>query len=181
MGTHAIVSCPNRACTATAGSPAWFAVHTSSRHEKQVALHFEGRGIEHLLPVYEEVRRWVDRQTKVTLPLFPGYLFARISLDHRMDVLQVPGVARIVGSRGVAVPVHDYEIEALQRGISNGVRLEPHPYLRVGKRVRVTAGPMRGTEGILQRVKDSLRVVVSVDLIMRSVAVEVDAADIRPA
>lgn len=97
-----------------------------------------------------------------------------------MNVLQVPGVARIVGFAGLAVPVQEYEIEALQRGLASGVRLEPHPYLKAGKRVRVIAGPMRGTEGILQRVKDSLRVVVSVDLIMRSVAVEVNAGDVRP-
>ncbi len=160
-------------------SPQWFAVHTCSRHEKQVALHLASRGVEHLLPVYEEVHRWIDRQTKVLLPLFPGYLFVRINLAHKMDVLTVPGVARLVGFQGGPLPVSVGEIDAIRRGITSGITLAPHPYLKVGCRVRVCRGPLAGVEGLLVRTRNTDRLVVSVDLIMKSVALEIDAADVE--
>lgn len=157
----------------------WFAVHTCSRYEKQVAAHCEARGIEYFLPVYEEVHRWSDRRVTIQAPLFPGYVFTRISPQARLAVLQVPGVAHIVSFGGVPAPVSASEIESLKRGASCGIRIEPHPYLKVGCRVRVCGGPMRGIEGILVQKKDSVRVVISVDLIMRSVAVEIDPADLK--
>lgn len=116
---------------------------------------------------------------KVQLPLFPGYLFVRISLGQKLDVLRVPGVARIVGFQSGPVPVGDDEITAIRRGISSGVTLEPHPYLKTGCRVRVRNGSLTGLEGILTRTRNSDRIVVSVDLIMKSVALEVDVADIE--
>lgn len=158
---------------------AWFAVHTCSRHEKQVALQMAARGIQHLLPVYAEAHRWADRRAKVEIPLFPGYLFVNIVRGQRMDVLRVPGVARIVGFNGTPVPVRDDEILALRNAIRSGLRIEPHPFLKMGRRVRVRTGALRGVEGILVRKKDRERVVVSVDLIMKSVALEIDAADLE--
>jgi transcription antitermination factor NusG len=158
---------------------AWFAVHTCSRHEKHVAQHFATRGIEHFLPLYEEVHRWGDRRATVQLPLFPGYLFARISGQARLQVLQVPGVARLVGFNGAPTSIDAAEIEALQRGICGGMRIEPHPYLKIGSRVLVCSGPMRGVEGVLVHKRDGMRVVISVDLIMRSVSVEIDPADLK--
>ena len=170
----------NSLALVTGLDPAWFAVHTSSRHEKQVARQLEGRCIDHFLPLYEESHRWADRIVSVQLPLFAGYLFVNISLQRRMDVLQVPGVARLVGFGATAQAIDSAEIESLQRGIFSGLVIEPHPYLKVGARVRVRSGPMKGAKGVLVRMKGSPRVVISVDLIMRSVAVEIDIADIQP-
>ncbi len=161
------------------GNPQWFAVHTASRHEKQTSLHLASRGIEHLLPLYEEVHRWVDRQMRVQLPLFPGYLFVHINLLQKMDVLRVPGVARLVGFQGGPMPVSDLEIEAIRRGVTSGISLSPHPYLKTGCRVRVRSGPMTGLQGILIRCRNTDRLVISVDLIMKSVALEIDAADVE--
>jgi transcription termination/antitermination protein NusG len=160
------------------GTPAWFAVHTSSRHEKQVAQQLAGREIEHLLPLYQQTSCWADRRTVVEMPLFPGYLFVRIVPGQRREVVQVPGVARIVGFHGAPVAVEDAEIEALRNALRAGIRVSPHEYLRVGSRVRVRSGALCGVEGILLRKKDGDRIVVSVDLIMKSVAMEIDAADV---
>jgi transcription antitermination factor NusG len=177
MGTQATVDSQWVAPALTIS--AWFAVHTASRHEKQVALQLEGRRIEHFLPTYEETHRWADRRVRVEMPLFPGYLFVRIAAGQRMDVLQVPGVARMIGFGGAPVPVAEAEIEALRKSIVGGMRLEPHPYLKVGRRVRVRNGVLSGVEGILQRKKEGDRIVISVDLIMRSVSMEIDAADVE--
>jgi len=178
MGTQAAISCREVAEVVVA-SPAWFAVHTSSRHEKQVAVQLAGRNIEHLLPLYEEVHRWADRSAKVEMPLFPGYLFVRIVPERRPDVLRVPGVARMVGFNGAPLAIDDAKIDALRNAIRAGLRVAPHEYMKVGCRVRVRSGVLRGVEGILARKKEGDRIVVSVDLIMRSVAMEIDGADLE--
>lgn len=159
--------------------PQWLAVHTSSRHEQQVAHHCAARGIEHFLPLYSEVHRWSDRRVVIQAPLFPGYVFVRIPRQRRLAVLQVPGVANVVTFGGVPAAIETTEIDALKRGILGGVPIEPHPYLRVGTKVRVCGGPMRGVEGVLIKKRDESRVVISIDLIMRSVAVQIDPADLR--
>lgn len=159
--------------------PAWFAIHTASRREKQVASQLAARQLQYFLPLYEESHRWADRTTRVQLPLFPGYLFVRIPLVDRMEVLRVPGVANLVGFGGTPVAVDDAELEALQRGVTSGMRIQPHPYLQVGVKARIRRGPFRGLEGVLQRVEDTFRVVISVALLMRSVAVEIDSADLQ--
>ncbi|HZU23044.1 MAG TPA: UpxY family transcription antiterminator [Terriglobales bacterium] len=157
----------------------WYAAQTCSRHEKRVAEYLAGRGIESFLPLYVAQRRWADRKARVELPLFPGYLFVHIPLAERLRVLELPGVVRLVSSRGQALAIGEAEIESLRQGLRAGGKAEPHPFLKIGERVHVLAGPFAGCSGILLRKKDSLRVVVSLDIIMRSVAVEVDACDIE--
>jgi transcription antitermination factor NusG len=159
----------------------WYAAYTSANHEKRVVLQLMQRSVEHFLPLYDSVRRWKDRKVHLQMPLFPGYVFVRVALRDRSQVLQVPGVAKLVGFNGMPTALPEAEMEALRTGLAGGVRAEPHPFLAVGRRVRITAGPFAGLEGILKRKKSSLRVVVSLELIQRAVAVDVDAADVRPA
>jgi transcription antitermination factor NusG len=164
------------------GAPApsrWYAAYTCARHEKQVRKQLEERDIRCFLPVYRSVRRWKDRQKELELALFPGYVFVRIGAEDRLRVLQTPSVVRFVSFGGRPAALEDDEIESLRGGVANGARVEPHPYLTVGRKVRVKHGPLAGTEGILTRKKDKFRVVLSIDLIMRSVAVEVDVADLE--
>ena len=167
-----------------AGAPAvrlsdrWFAISTRSRHEKRVAQQLRERAVETFLPTYHTMRRWADRTKMVTLPLFPGYVFVRILSSERLRILKLPGVVRFVGFGGNPAPVSNAEIETLQRVLKSPTSIEPHPYLKVGCRVRVKAGPLHGAEGILRRKKGVKRLVLSLDLIMRSIAVEVSAADV---
>jgi len=117
---------------------------------------------------------------RLQLPLFPGYVFVRMAVVDRLRVLQVPGVVRLVGFNGQLAALPDEEIEALKNGLAGGVRVEPHPFLTAGRRVRIKAGPLEGREGILLRRKGSLRVVLSIEVIQRSIVVDVDVADIQP-
>jgi transcription antitermination factor NusG len=126
------------------------------------------------------VRRWKDRRVRLDLPLFPGYVFVRLALRDRLRTLQTPGVVRLVGFGGQPTALPDQEIDALRQGLARAIRIEPHPYLKVGRRVRVTTGPLQGLEGILARKKNSSRFVISLDLIMRSVAAEIDVAELEP-
>lgn len=164
---------------AGAGEPQWFALYTCANHEKRVAAQLEVRGVEHFLPLYRSRRNWKDRRVFLDLPLFPGYVFARFEWLERVRVLQARGVVRLVGSNGQPCPLPESDIDALRAGITGALRFEPHPYLTAGKRVRILYGPLAGMTGILVRRKNSCRVVLSVDLIARSVAVEVEAEDIE--
>jgi len=157
----------------------WVAVYTVARHEKAVARQLEERNIETFLPLYRSVHRWKDRKKEVELALFPSNVFVRISTTHKLQVLQVPGVVHIVVFNGEMAALPEQEIEALRNGLDNQLCAEPCPYLRVGKRVLVIRGPMAGAEGILSRKKDKYRVVISVHVLMRSVAVEVDITDLE--
>ncbi len=161
--------------------PRWYAAYTCANHEKRVAEQLEVRSVEHFVPLYESVRQWKDRKIRLQLPLFSGYVFVRLALRDRLRVLEVPGVVRLVGFNGLACALPDSEIEALKTGLASGVRAEPHPYLIVGRRVLITGGPFAGLEGVLKRKRNSLRVVVSLYLIQRSVAVDVDVADLATA
>jgi transcription antitermination factor NusG len=158
----------------------WYAAYTCANHEKRVREQLEQRSVESFLPVYETVRRWKDRRMRLQLPLFPGYVFVRMAVVDRLRVLQVPGVVRLVGFNGQLAALPDEEIEALKNGLAGGVRVEPHPFLTAGRRVRIKAGPLEGREGILLRRKGSLRVVLSIEVIQRSIVVDVDVADIQP-
>jgi transcription antitermination factor NusG len=163
-------------------SPAhWYAAYTCAQHEKHVAAELLARDVEHFLPLYSSVRRWKDRRVQLELPLFPGYIFVRLALCDRLRVVQIPSVVRLVGFGGFPIALPDAEIEILQSGFSRSLGAEPHPFLTVGRRVRITGGPFAGLEGVLKRKKSTLRVVVSLELIQRSMAVDVDAADVRPA
>jgi transcription antitermination factor NusG len=157
----------------------WYAAYTCANHEKRVAGQLGQRAVEHFLPLYESVRRWKDRRVRLQLPLFPGYVFVRLALRNRLRVLEVPSVVRLVGFNGYPIALADDEIETLRIGLVHGLHAEPHPYLTTGRRVRIKSGPLSGMEGILLRRKSNFRVILSVDLIMRSVAVEADANDLE--
>lgn len=159
--------------------PRWYAAYTSANHEKRVALQLGQRSVEHFLPLYDSVRRWKDRRMKLQLPFFPGYVFVRLALRDRLQVLQVPGVAKLVGFNGLPSALPDSEIEAIQVCLARKASLEPHPYVKVGRRVRVKAGPLEGLEGIVIRKRNRLRLIISLDLIHRSAAVEVEVADLE--
>jgi transcription antitermination factor NusG len=160
--------------------PRWYAAYTSANHEKRVAEQLSVRAIEHYLPLYAALRRWKDRRVKLERPLFPGYVFVRVALRDRLQVLQVPSIVRLVGFNGVPSALAEQEIEGLRQALAEGVRAEPHPYLRVGRRVRITAGPLAGRDGILRRWRGALRVVLSTELIQRSILVDIDASAIVP-
>jgi transcription antitermination factor NusG len=158
----------------------WYAVYTWAHHEKRVAEQMGQRQIQGFLPVYRSIRRWKDRRKEIEMALFPSYVFVHLALKDRVRVLEIPGVVNIVSARGKPTPLADHEIESFQRGLQGCVRMEPHPFLQVGRRMRVQAGPMAGLEGILLRRKDGLRLVVSIEILMRAVAVEIDEGDVEP-
>lgn len=157
----------------------WYAVHTSANHEKRVAEQFAMRKVEHFLPLYESVRRWKDRRVTLQLPLFPGYVFVRMALGDRLRVQQVPGVARLVGFDGTPAALPEGEVEALRASFESGIRAERHPFLKIGRRVRVKSGPMQGLEGILRRRKGGARLIVSVDLLQQAASVEIGEEDLE--
>jgi transcription antitermination factor NusG len=157
----------------------WYAVRTNSRHEKRVCEYLKHREVECFLPLYETVHRWRNGcNARVELPLFPNYLFVKTDPRERVRVLEVPGVLSFVGSSNELWPLPTFEIEALRSGLHLR-KFEPHDYLVVGQKVRIIAGPLSGLVGILVRKRGEPRVVLSLDLIQRSVAVEVDAGDVE--
>jgi transcription antitermination factor NusG len=158
----------------------WYAVYTCANHEKRIATQFNERVIENFLPLYQTVRRWKDRRMTIDVPLFPGYIFVRHCLRDQLSLLTVPGVVRLVGFNNVAAQLPAEDIEALRSGLNRASGAEPHPYLTVGRRVQIVHGPFEGLRGILSRRKGRARVVISIDLIERSLAVDVDVADVAP-
>ena len=158
----------------------WYAGYTSARHEKKVAQQLQLREIEHFLPLYETVRRWNNGRHCVQMPLFPSYVFVRIALQERLRVLQIPGFVRLVGFSGLPYPLPSTEIDAMREALMAGVVAEPYPYLTAGSRVEIVSGPLQGVRGILLRRQGKCRVVLSIDLIMRSVVVEVEASNLVP-
>ena len=157
----------------------WLAVFVTPRHEKRVGEHCHVRGIESFLPLFQTPAHWRDGSKRILqLPLFPGYIFVRIDCSGRTSVLQVPGVIFIVGGAKKLLPVPDSYILSLQEGLRQG-RIEPHPYLVEGTRVRIRSGVMAGIEGVLVRKKNNFRVVLTLDMIMRSLTVEVAIDDIE--
>ena len=160
--------------------PRWFAAYTCAHHEKRVASQLAERAIPYYLPLYESMRRWKDRRKLLELPLFPGYLFVRMHPRDHLKIVGVPGMVRLVGFGGQPTAVPEGEIAAIRACLEQKCRIEPHPFLRAGQRVRIVRGALEGTEGLLLRKKGMFRLVLSVGLIMRSVAVEVDATDVEP-
>ena len=152
----------------------WFAVYTTSCHEKRVAEHCQVRDIESFLPTYPRIRRWKNGCTvHIESPLFPGYVFVRVNQTHKVRVLELPGVVSIVGAARHPTPLPDAEIEALRSGI-HLLKAEPHPCLNLGDKVKIRSGPLAGMTGILVRKKNGLRVVLTLELIMKSISVEID-------
>ena len=157
----------------------WYAVYTVSNHEKRAEEFLRAKDVEVYLPLYSVTRRWKNRTSvKLSLPLFTGYLFAKIAPSERGKVLEVPAVMSIVGSSRGPTPVSDVEIETLKSGLQLR-QVDPCPYLKVGNRARIRSGPLAGLEGVVLRRDDSLRVVVTIESIMRSFAVHVNADEVE--
>lgn len=161
---------------AECGIARWYAAYTKARHEKKVAAHLEMKRVEAFLPLYKATHLWNGRRALLHLPLFPGYIFVRTSLQERLRVLEAPGLIQLVGSRNAPIPLPDAEIEQLRACLSLGLNPEPIPYLNAGDVVRILDGPLAGWKGKVLRRDGETRLVLSVDLIMRSVAVKVEAS-----
>jgi transcription antitermination factor NusG len=156
----------------------WFAVAVKPRQEKLAARVLRDQGLEDFLPLYRSRRRWSDRLKEIEVPLFAGYVFCRFGPQHRKPVLRTPGVRSIVEFGGQPAPVPDAEISALRQAAGSGLPVEPWPLLGEGQPIRIERGPLSGLHGIVVRARDTWRVVVSVRLLQRSVAVEVDREDV---
>jgi transcription antitermination factor NusG len=153
-------------------TPSWIAVQTASRHEKRVQERLLYRGYECFLPLYRSVRKWSDRSARVDVPLFPSYLFCKVSNCAYAPMISTPGVVRLVGIGRTPVPIGDEVIADIHKAATDASAL-PCPYLNVGDRVRVISGPLAGVTGILSTIRNENRLIVSVDLLMRSVSVEI--------
>ena len=162
------------------GSRHWYAFWVKSNCEKLVATAVRNKGFEEFLPLYRSCRRWSDRLKSVELPLFPGYTFCRIDPDFRLPILTIPGALNFIGIGKVPVPIDDPEIAAIQNAVRSGLPAEPWAYLNVGQLVRLDDGPLAGLEGILIETRKQYRVVVSVSLLQRSVAVEIERNWVTP-
>jgi transcription antitermination factor NusG len=152
----------------------WFALRVKSRREKVVAVMARNKGFEEFLPIYQSRRHWSDRLKSLELPLFPGYVFCRLDPLHRLPLLTIPGVLHFVGTAKVPTPIEDKEIAAVQRAVQCGALTEPWPFLEVGQRVRIEDGPLAGLEGVLAGTFKPQRLIVSVAILQRSVAVAIE-------
>jgi transcription termination/antitermination protein NusG len=159
----------------------WYAVQTRSNFEKRVANELDSKRLETYCPVFRELHQWADRKRVIERPLFQGYVFAKFadSGSARLSVLTAPGTVRIVGAGAALSAIPDGEIEAIRRVMNAGQGCSAHPFLREGSRVRVRRGALRDLEGILVRVKNQARLVVSLTLLSQAVSAEVDASDVE--
>jgi len=158
----------------------WYALRVRSRYENTVATHLHGRGYESFLPHYKCRRRWSDRFKEIELPLFQGYVFCRFNPLNRLPILSIPGVVHVVGVGRTPVPIDETEIAAIQAAVKSGLARQPWPFLQIGHRVRIEYGPLCGVEGILLGFRGHHRLVLSVALLQRSVAVQVDEGWLQP-
>lgn len=152
----------------------WYALQLRSRWESSTTALLSAKGYETFLPTYKNSKRGSVRSKQVQAPLFPGYLFCRFNVCDRLPVLITPGVISVVSRGRVPIPVEESEVEAIQRMVSTDMHVEPCSYLEVGQRVRVEDGALSGVEGVLTSFKGSQRIVVSISLLRRSVALEID-------
>lgn len=159
---------------------AWYAIRVRSKFEQGVAASLTGKGYEKYLPLYRSRRQWSDRMKDLDLPLFPGYLFCRFDVQVRLPILTIPGVVSIVGTGKTPIAVPDQEIEMIQTMVSSGLMLRPWPQLAVGSRIVIEKGPLQGVEGVTVDIKRKHHLIVSVPLLQRSVAVEIDREWVRP-
>jgi transcriptional antiterminator NusG len=158
----------------------WFALRIKSNFEKVSSQILEQKGYEAFLPTYRTRNRWSDRTKVIDRPLFPGYVFCRFDRFDRLPILMTPGVVGVAGVGKTPMPVAEREIEAIQALLRSGLPATPWPFVTVGQRLIIERGPLSGVEGILQEIKNSFRFIVSVNLLQRSVAAEVDASWVRP-
>jgi transcription antitermination factor NusG len=163
----------------TEGSSAWYALYTRHQHEKTVARILTNKGFETLLPLYEVRRRWKDRNRVISMPLFPSYVFLKGGLERHLDIVTTPGIHAFVLSAGQPARIPTLEIDAIRRGVESGVRVEPHPFLKAGDWVRVKSGALEGIRGFLLRSKNLYRLILSVEMLGKAAAVEVDAAQVE--
>src|ERR1700733_1058381 len=165
----------------TAGNQdfSWWALYTRHQHERVVADVLSAKGFEVFLPLYDSIRRWKDRQKLLSLPLFPCYVFIRGEVGRCLQVVNTPGVHMILNQGEHFAVIPENEIQAIRRTVEGPFGMEPHPFLRCGERVRVTCGSLQGVEGILVRKKNQFRLGLFVDMLAKSVAVEIDAADVE--
>jgi transcriptional antiterminator NusG len=166
-------------CLAIEVSPApaaipWFAIRVKSRRENVIATALRGKGLEEFAPTYRARNRWSDRVKEVDVPLFPGYIFCRFDPQHRLPVITTPGIFSIVGFGKTPEPVDDSEIARIQSIVSSGALAYPWPFLRIGQKVTIRRGPLTGVDGFLIASKDQYRLVVSIQLLKRSVATDID-------
>jgi transcription antitermination factor NusG len=158
----------------------WFALRVRSNQERGAVLHLRGRGIEEFAPTYRAERQWSDRKKQVDSFLFPGYVFCRLNPSDRLPALSVPGAVGLVGFGSGPTAIPTEEIMAVRQMVESGLLVAPWPFLQTGQRVLVERGPLEGVEGILQEIKKTYRLVVSVEMLQRSVSVELDRSWIRP-
>ena len=158
---------------------AWYAVYTRHQHERSVARALAQKEFDVFLPLYRVIRRWKDRTKDISLPLFPCYVFLRGDIARRLDLLSTPGVNYVLSAGGQPAQIAEHEVRAIRQAVETTLAVEPCPFLRCGDRVRVISGPLAGIEGSLIRKKTSFRLVLSVSLLERSVAVEVDSVDVE--
>jgi transcription antitermination factor NusG len=158
----------------------WYALTVKPRHERTTAQNLDHRGFEVFSPTYRIKRRWCDRTKDLDIHLFPGYVFCRFSYPQRMSVLNTPGVTSIVGFAKIPAPIPEDEIDALKRVVTSQLHVLPWPHIRVGQKVRIEEGFLHGVVGTMLRQKDVCRVVVCVELLQRSVAVEIDRRILCP-
>ena len=162
-------------------SPLWFAIAVKPRYEKAVARALRGKNLEEFLPLYREDRAWSDRVKAVEFPLFTGYVFCRFGSADRFAVLSTPGVTAILGAGAIYAPIPDDEIAAIRKVVNSRVRARPWPYIAPGQMVSIESGPLAGIRGTVLRNKGETCVVVSVELLQRSIAAEVDRGAVQPA
>jgi transcription antitermination factor NusG len=158
----------------------WYALQVRTRYERVVAEHLGSQGFEWFLPLSKERKRWSDRIKEVESPLFPGYLFCRFDAQNRLPILKTPGLVQIVGYNRQPIAVDDGEISAIQTLVASGIPNQPCSFVEIGDRVRIESGPLRGLEGILIESRGHHKFVLSVTLLQRSVAVEIDALSVTP-
>jgi len=160
--------------------PKWFALQVRTRWEGSTAVLLSGKGYETLVPTCQTKKRWNGGVRQLSSPLFPGYVFCLFDVLNRLPILVTPGVISVVGRGRVPVPVENSEISALQRVVSSGLEVEPWPYLEIGQKIRIESGSLNGIEGVLTDFKGNHRIVVSVSLLRRSVALQIDRSSVRP-
>jgi transcription antitermination factor NusG len=162
--------------------PEWYALYTRSRFEKKMLSELTDRGVEVFLPMREILSRWKDRKKKIWIPLFPGYIFVNHvdTPENRFRILNIPGAVRFVIQEGHAAPVPEEQIESVRRFLESSISVDSYPYLQVGTRVEVIAGPLKGIQGMLVEKRGRFRFVIQVDLIRQAVSVEIDSSDVRP-
>jgi transcription antitermination factor NusG len=160
---------------------AWYAVHTTARHEKRVAAHLEEKRVCTFLPLLVQLHKWSDRTSKVEVPMFSCYAFVRVgqTAEERLKVLRTPGVIGFVGSERQGTPIPDEQIESLRTAVQNKVACLPHPFVNAGKRVRVRGGSLDGVEGILLRQGADQSLILSVELLHRSMAIRVEGYEVE--